>query len=51
MFWSTRRRCERGAACGATGGGVHVPVVLIDGADGSEVAEVRAVIAEVEVER
>ena len=36
---------------GATGGGADVPVAPIDGADESEVAEVRAVIVEVEVER
>ena len=46
-----RRRCERGTACGATGGGTHVPVAPIDGADGSEVAEERVIVVEVDVER
>ena len=41
----------RGTACGATGGGADVPVAPIDGAEESEVAAVRAVIVEVEVER
>ena len=35
----------------APGGGADVPVAPIDGADESEVAAVRAVIVEVEVER
>ena len=45
-----RRRGERGTACGATGGVADAPGAPIDGADESEVAQVRAVIVEVDVE-
>ena len=49
--WRRTRRGERGTACGATEGGADVPAAPINGADESEVAEVRAVIIEVDVER
>ena len=49
--WWRRRRCEREAACGVTGGGADVPLAPSDGVDESEIAAVRAVIGEVEVER